>query len=178
MCPVEHAGALDAGIRKLVQDPAKILRPWVWEGMTVLDLGCGPGFFSIEIAKMVGKTGKVFAADLQEGMLEKLGRKIANTPLVQRIQLHKCRADGVGLSAALDFVLLFYVLHEVPDKPALFRELRGIMKPGAALLVVEPKFHVGKKDFMKATGLLVDAGFTTGTGPRVFFSRSVLARRD
>lgn len=54
VCPVEHAGSLDNKIRKWLQNPRKILQPFVSEGMTVLDLGCGPGFFSIDMAHMVG----------------------------------------------------------------------------------------------------------------------------
>ena len=44
--------------------------------MTVLDVGCGPGFFTLDMARLVGPSGRVIAADLQEGMLEKLGQKI------------------------------------------------------------------------------------------------------
>ena len=76
VCPVEIAGGLDNFVRRLLQNPQKLLRPHIREGMTVLDLGCGPGFFSIEIAKLLNNSGKVIAADLQEGMLDKLRKKI------------------------------------------------------------------------------------------------------
>ena len=46
VCPVERAGGLYNKIRRWLQNPQKILRPYIEEGMTVLDLGCGPGFFS------------------------------------------------------------------------------------------------------------------------------------
>ena len=49
--------------------------------MKVLDIGCGPGFFSIELAKMVGKGGKIFSVDLQEVMLQKIRNKIQGTEL-------------------------------------------------------------------------------------------------
>ena len=64
ICPVERAGSLDCKLRKWFQNPGKILAPFIKEGMKVLDVGCGPGFFSIKIAKMVGKRGKVFSVDL------------------------------------------------------------------------------------------------------------------
>lgn len=57
VCPVERAGHLDNRIRRWLQNPQKILRPYIEEGMTVIDVGCGPGFFSIEMAQMVGKSG-------------------------------------------------------------------------------------------------------------------------
>ena len=70
VCPAALAGSLDNRIRRWFQNPQKILSPYIKEGMTVLDIGCGPGFFSVEIAHLVGKTGRVIAADLQEGMLQ------------------------------------------------------------------------------------------------------------
>jgi len=44
--------------------------------MIALDVGCGPGYFSLDMARMVGKTGHVIACDLQQGMLQKLKEKI------------------------------------------------------------------------------------------------------
>ncbi|MCW9096800.1 MAG: methyltransferase domain-containing protein, partial [Ignavibacteriaceae bacterium] len=85
ICPVEKADSLDTRFRRWFQSPKKILKPYIKEGMTVLDLGCGPGFFSIELAKMVGSSGKVITADLQKGMLEKLKEKIKGTQLENRI---------------------------------------------------------------------------------------------
>jgi len=76
ICPVERAGGLDNSFRRLLQNPRTILKIYISRGMTVLDLGCGPGFFSIEIAKLLNDSGKVIAADLQEGMLEKVIKKI------------------------------------------------------------------------------------------------------
>ena len=84
VCPVERAGSLDNRIRRWLQNPRKILEPYIKEGMTVLDVGCGPGFFSIEIAQLVGKSGRVIAADLQEGMLQKLRDKIRGTELEEQ----------------------------------------------------------------------------------------------
>ncbi len=50
VCPVALSGSLDNSIRRWLQNPKKILSPYIKEGMTVLDVGCGPGFFSIEMA--------------------------------------------------------------------------------------------------------------------------------
>jgi len=65
VCPVEKAGILDNRLRRLVQDPKIILKPYLKEGMIALDVGCGPGYFSLDMARMVGKTGRVIACDLQ-----------------------------------------------------------------------------------------------------------------
>ncbi|MDA3917531.1 MAG: class I SAM-dependent methyltransferase, partial [Deltaproteobacteria bacterium] len=129
VCPVEKAGSLDNRIRRWFQNPQKILRPYIKEGMTVLDIGCGPGFFSIDIARMVGKTGRVIASDLQEGMLQKVRDKIKGTEFEAIIKLHKCEENKIGVSDHVDFVLLFYMVHEVPDKGRFFDEIGAILKP-------------------------------------------------
>jgi ubiquinone/menaquinone biosynthesis C-methylase UbiE len=129
ICPVERAGVLDFNFRKLLQNPRRILQPYVKEGMTALDLGCGPGFFTVEMARLVGKTGRVIAADLQEGMLARLQAKIRGAEWADRITLHKCLADRVGLAQKSDFILVFYMLHEVPDQEKFLHEIRALLKP-------------------------------------------------
>ena len=98
VCPVERAGGLDTRMRRLIQNPKRILKKYVRNGMTVLDLGCGPGFFSMAMAEMVGERGLVIAADFQEGMLTKLEEKIKGTRSEKRIQLHKTRKNRIGTS--------------------------------------------------------------------------------
>ena len=71
------AFVLDNPIRRLIHDPQKILGGYIEPGQTVLDLGCGPGTFSIVMAKMVGESGKVIAVDVQEEMLQILRKKAA-----------------------------------------------------------------------------------------------------
>ncbi|NNK85219.1 MAG: SAM-dependent methyltransferase, partial [Desulfobacterales bacterium] len=66
VCPVERAGTLDNRFRRWLQNPQTILQPYIEAGMTVLDLGCGPGFFTLDMAQMVGQAGRVFACDLQD----------------------------------------------------------------------------------------------------------------
>jgi ubiquinone/menaquinone biosynthesis C-methylase UbiE len=174
ICPVEYAGGLDNSVRRLLQNPSKILKPYIHEGMTVLDLGCGPGFFSIEIAKMLKNSGKVIAADLQEGMLEKVNRKIKSMGLEQRITIHKCQEDRIGVTENVDFVLVFYMIHEVPNQDNLLRELKSILKPGGNIFIIEPKFHVSKKSFEEMIDKIKAIGFETIDRPKVFFSRTVL----
>jgi ubiquinone/menaquinone biosynthesis C-methylase UbiE len=174
VCPAEFAGSLDNSIRKLVHKPHRILGTHISKGMTVLDLGCGPGFFTIEIAKLVGETGKVIAADLQQGMLDKVAAKIRGTELEQRIELHKCQDDTVGLSQKVDFMLAFWMVHEVPDQQKLFEELKSLMNPGARIWIIEPKIHVTEKSFKKIAGRLELIGLDIIERPKIWFSRSIL----
>ncbi len=176
VCPVEVAGMLDNKFRKLFHNPQKILKPYIKEGMVVLDLGCGPGFFSVEIAKLLNKSGKVICADLQEGMLDIVREKIKGSDNEILFQLHKCDGDSINLSSSVDFVLAFYMIHEVPDQVRLFDELKSILSPNGQILIIEPKFHVSKGSFNAMIGNLNDIGFEVIETPNVLFSRSILVK--
>ncbi len=177
VCPVERAGSLDNKIRRWLQDPQKIVGPYIEEGMTVLDLGCGPGLFSIDMTQMVGKSGRVIAADLQEGMLQKLRDKIQGTELEERITLHKCEENKIGVAEEIDFVLAFYMVHEVPNQEELFNEIEVILKPKGQLLVVEPPFHVSKSAFEETIRKARNAGFTLVERPKVLLSKTAVLKK-
>jgi ubiquinone/menaquinone biosynthesis C-methylase UbiE len=177
VCPVELAHSLDNNIRRWLQNPRKILAPYVKEGMSVLDIGCGPGYFSIEMADMVGKNGKIISADLQEGMLQKLHEKVQGTGLEKRIQLVRCDQNNVHVTEHVDFILAFYMVHEVPDKSSFFQQLRKILKDQGQLLMIEPKlFHVSREEFTETIRLAEQHGFKCSPGPALAFSWSALLR--
>ncbi len=177
VCPVERAGSLDNQIRRWLQNPLKILGPYIKEGMTVLDLGCGPGFFSIDMAQMVGKSGQIVASDLQEGMLQKVRAKIKGTELEERILLHKCEKNKIGVSEHVDFFLLFYMVHEVPNKEEFFNEIGTILRTNGQVLIVEPPFHVSKSAFAKTIRQADDNGFTIVKGSKVLFSKTMILKK-
>jgi ubiquinone/menaquinone biosynthesis C-methylase UbiE len=177
VCPVEKAGHLDNRVRRWLQDPRKILGTYIKAGMTVLDLGCGPGFFSIDLAHMVGISGRVIAADLQEGMLQKLRNKIRGTALAEQITLYKCEESKIGLSEHVDFILAFYVVHEMPDQEVFFNEVRSILKPNGRIFIVEPPVRVSKTAFEEMIGKARDAGFTPVERPKVFLSKAVILKK-
>jgi ubiquinone/menaquinone biosynthesis C-methylase UbiE len=175
VCPVELANSLDNKIRRYLQNPQKILKPFINEGMKVLDIGCGPGYFSIELAKMIGNSGKVFAVDLQEGMLQKIRDKIKGTGLEERIILIKSEPDKFTVPEKVDFILAFYMVHEVPDKNRFFKDLKNILDDKGQFLLVEPKlFHVSKKEFSATLQIAEKAGFKINKGPKLLFSFSAV----
>lgn len=176
LCPVGLAGSLDNRLRRWLQDPRHILEPWVREGMTALDFGCGPGFCTLELARLVGPSGHVIAADLQAGMLEKVGAKVRGTPVETRIALHQCQPDRIGLLQPVDFALAFWVVHELPDPAPFFHEIRQLLSAGGRLLVVEPPLHVSRAAFEKSLGAAEQAGLTISTRPRVPFNKAALLR--
>lgn len=175
VCPVELADTLDSRIRRWFQNPNKILAPFVHEGVTALDVGCGPGFFSVELAHLVGPNGRVIAADLQQGMLDKLAAKIKGTDLSTRIRLVKCDEARLNVTEPVDFILTFYMVHEVPDKPSFFKQLFPLLRGNGSYLLIEPQFfHVSRKQFQDTLRDAEGVGFVTAPGPRLPFSWSAV----
>ncbi|MEL4304323.1 class I SAM-dependent methyltransferase [Methanococcoides sp. LMO-2] len=177
VCPAAISGILDNRIRRWFQKPREILDPYIKEGMTVLDLGCGPGYFSTEMARMVGSSGLVIAADLQEGMLRKLEKKIQGTELEKHIVLHKSEEDIIGISEKVDLAIAIYMLHEVSKPEKTINELASIVKANGLLFIAEPYLHVSSKRFNEFVRTALDNGFTIVERPNLFFSRAVVLKK-
>jgi len=174
VCPVENAKSLDNIFRKLVQNPKKILKDYVKEGMTVLDVGCGPGFFSVEMADMVGESGSVIAVDLQQGMLDKVKKKIKGSYIENRIELHKCEKDRIGITTMVDHILAIYMVHEVPDMDKFLTEMYSILKPDGSFFIMEPPFHVSKKAFEETVNRACAVGFKEIKRPGMILNKAVV----
>jgi len=163
VCPPWIGYFLLNPLRKLVEDPDRMLGPFVREGMTVLEPGCAMGFFTLPLARMVGPSGRVIALEIQDKMLSVLGRRAEKAGLIDRIELRRIGADGYGLddlSGRVDFAAAIHVVHEIPDKAMFFTQVWNALRPGARLLVVEPKGHVSRQQFEETTAIAEKAGFT------------------
>lgn len=161
-------------LRKWIQPPEKILGAIVNQGQTILDVGCGFGYFSIPMAKMIGDTGRIIAADLQPQMLKGARRRANRAGVAGRITFHQCESERIGYKGRVDGILAFYVVHEVPDKVKFFKELRSILKPGGFLLISEPKSHVSEEAFEKTIVLAKSIGFKLTKSIKIARSRTRL----
>lgn len=168
---------IDPPFRRLLHDPKKIVGPHVWPGMTVLEVGCGVGYFSIPMAQIVGDSGKVVAIDLQQQMLDMLGRRAEKAGIASRIELHKCDKDRLGVDTEADFALVFAMLHEVPDQARLLGEIYNCLKPGGKLLLAEPPIHVSVKTFNSEVAVAEKAGFQVVDRPRLRWSKAALLEK-
>jgi ubiquinone/menaquinone biosynthesis C-methylase UbiE len=161
-------------LRRLFQNPEQILRPFVAEGITVLDIGPGMGYFSIPLARMVGPRGRVIAVDIQPEMLSALQKRAKRAAVDQRMVIHLCQADSLGLDVKADFALAFWMLHEVPNPLSFFKEMRSVLKASGKLLVSEPAIHVTPKRYAKTIEMAISTGFKVIAEPKIFLSRSAL----
>jgi ubiquinone/menaquinone biosynthesis C-methylase UbiE len=174
ICPYQRAWALDIWIRKYIHDPYNIVGEYIKEGQTVLDLGCGPGFFSLAMAEMVGEKGRIISVDIQEEMLQMLRDKSEREGLKSRIVLHKGEPDKIGISEMVNFALAFYMIHEVTDRRSFLSEVASHLKHDGRFLIVEPKFHVSKPDFDSTLKVAQSVGLKQISEPKILFSRAAL----
>ena len=168
VCPVWVGYLLSNPVRKLFQHPDRILGPYIKEGMTVLDVGCAMGFFSIPAAKMVGSNGKVICIDIQKKMLEKLEKRASKAGLIDRIETRlgiETSLNVDDLNSKIDFAFAIAVVHETSDASAFLSELYRSLRSGRNLLVIEPRFHVSEDDFDKTISIARRNGFTVTGKP-------------
>ncbi|MCX6138898.1 MAG: methyltransferase domain-containing protein, partial [Ignavibacteriales bacterium] len=106
-----------------------------------------------------------------------LSSKIKGTELQERIRLVKCDKDKTNVSDRVDFILAFYMVHEVPEKMSFFKELKNILNEKGQFLLIEPKlFHVSEEEFKSTTALAVMVGFKLCQGPTLPLSWSAVLK--
>jgi ubiquinone/menaquinone biosynthesis C-methylase UbiE len=137
ICPWWGGYFIDNWIRRLLHNPAKIIGPYVKTGMTVMDVSCGMGMFSLAMARMVGDEGRVIAVDLQHKMLDVLRKRAEKVGVAGRIRFHKCEQDHLNINEPVDFALAMLMIHEVPDQQRLLNEIHDCLKPGGRLLIAD-----------------------------------------
>lgn len=173
---VEKAGALESRLRLLLQNPGRILKGYIHPGMTVLDLGCGTGYFSLEIAKLLEKRGKVIAADVQKGMLDVLKHKSGYSELQNQIQIHNNLENTLNLTEKVDFIFAFYAFHEMKYLDSIIFELQELLTHETKVFISEQKFHVSKYTFNTIVQKMENIGLEIWKRPSIFISRTVIMK--
>jgi ubiquinone/menaquinone biosynthesis C-methylase UbiE len=180
VCPWWLGYFLASPVRRLFCSPPEILEPYVHEGMIVLEPGPGMGFFTLDLARMVGASGRVIAVDVQTKMLDGLRRRAAKAGLLPRVDIRLARAESMGLSdltGSIDFALAFAVVHEVPSAATFFAEIAAALKSGAGLLLVEPAGRVKNAQFEAELTLAAQAGLKLESLPAIGRSHAALLRK-
>jgi ubiquinone/menaquinone biosynthesis C-methylase UbiE len=173
-CPWWLAPTFDNPLRRFVHNPAEILGDLVKPGYTVIDLGCGMGYFSVAMAKMVGPDGQVIAVDLQSQMLAGARRRAERARVLSRVVFHQSTPDLINLTSQADFALAFWMVHEVQNQPAFLRQASDQLKPQGRFLLVEPRLHVTSTAFSRTVQIARSVGLEVDQPRRVSLSHAVL----
>ena len=160
--------------RRLHQRPNRFLDAIIEPGMITADIGCGLGFYAIEMARMVGEKGQVFAIDFQPEMLRVTERKARKAAVSERVKILHCAQDDLVISEQVDFALSMWVAHEVPDRTRFFRQIGEMLKPDGRYLLAEPRFHVGRELYGAICDDAAEAGLDKISEPAVGGSRASL----
>lgn len=149
------------------------------KGMEIADFGCGAGYFTILLAKLVGKEGTVYAVDVVESALDSVRGKAKFSCLfnIETIRGNLEKMKGSGLKdACCDMVVLANVLFQSPDKPAILKEARRVLKKSGKIVVIEwredapfgpeVRYRIGKealKQMVKEAGFVLEKEFPAGS---------------
>ena len=174
VCPWWLAYTFDNPLRRFLHDPDALLSPYVKEGMTVADIGCGMGYFSLAMAAMVGENGQVLAVDIQQKMLRKLRKRARKKGVAGNIRPVLASQDDIKIKEPVDFVLTFWMVHETGDIPRFLKQVSSVLKDQGKLLIAEPRMHVPLAKFEQILEQAQDAGFQVIHYPRIGMSRAAL----
>jgi len=177
LCPWWFAYTFDNPVRRLLHKPEKVLGPYVKEGMTAVDIGCGMGHFSVGMARLVGPNGRVISVDLQRKMLDRVKRRAVKAGVDGRISLRLCIPGDIGVAEQVDFVLTFWMAHEVSDQKLMFAQIRSMMKDGGRWLLAEPRLHVSLGRFESIVSTAVAAGFSVMERPSIAMTYAAVLER-
>lgn len=176
VCPPWLSFTLTNVFRRMFHDPKNILGRFIKAGDTVLDVGCGPGFFTIPMARMVGERGLVIAADISAGMLQKVKLRAERAGVSGRILLHLSERNRLGVSQKTDFALAFWTAHEAGDLGRFFADIKAALQPDSVFLLVEPKMHVSDMSYDEIVAAAERAGLKSFGKVPIRLSRAAVFR--
>lgn len=165
-----YAARLESPERAAWQKPDQVVAALgLAAGQTACDVGSGPGYFTLRLARAVGADGRVFAVDVEPRLLALLGERLAADGLSNVTPVLARPDDPLLPRAACDVVLIVDTYHHFPDGPAYLRGLQRVLKAGGRIANVDyhkretpvgpPLGHrIAREDFLRdaaAAGLAV-----------------------
>lgn len=131
-------------IRDMVRPPEKVLQEVdLRPGMVVLDYGCGPGAFSLAVARLVGPAGRVYAVDIHP-LAARFVERAAGKEGLENIQTIVGSSLEELAPQSIDVILLYDVLHLIPQPTAALEEMHRVLKPSGTLSVSDHHLKEGK----------------------------------
>jgi ubiquinone/menaquinone biosynthesis C-methylase UbiE len=181
VCPWYIGYFLISPLRAWRQNPAKILAPYIKAGDIVFGPGPGMGFFTLEMARKVGKQGRVYVSDIQLKMLNKLRKRAVKAGVIGQIEIRQARPDSFGvddIAGKVDFVMAFAIVHEMPSVDGFFKETSGLLKKGGRLLLAEPRSHTPAETFAEEIDTAQKYGFKVVDQPIIRASRAAVLEKS
>jgi ubiquinone/menaquinone biosynthesis C-methylase UbiE len=135
---VQGAPWLDRRERDREEDPdlaIRLLR--IQKGSTIADVGAGSGNITVRLARAVGPTGKVYANDIQPGMLDILEKNVAKAKLANVVPVLGAFDDPKLPAESIDLAIMVDVYHEFSEPQKMLQRLREALKPGGRLVLLE-----------------------------------------
>jgi ubiquinone/menaquinone biosynthesis C-methylase UbiE len=161
-CPFWVQYLLISPLRRLLEPAKKLLGAHIEPGMTVVEPGCGFGYFSLPMARMVGPEGRVISLDIEPRAIARLERRARRAGLSERVIARTCEPLDMGIdeyAGQVDRVVVMHTLHELDDLPGHLAQFRALLKPDGRLLVMEPRGHVSPEQFDAMMRCCEQAGF-------------------
>jgi ubiquinone/menaquinone biosynthesis C-methylase UbiE len=178
VCPWWLAYTFDNPLRRIFHKPEKIFIPYLNDGMTAIDIGCGMGYFSIGMAQIVGETGNIISVDIQQKMLDILIKRAKKVGVANRITTFLCDEKNIGINEKVDFALTFWMAHETVDEFNFLKQVYSILKKSGKLLLAEPKIHVTFTKFKQTLSLAQELGFKKISSPKIYFSHAAVLEKQ
>jgi ubiquinone/menaquinone biosynthesis C-methylase UbiE len=180
VCPWWMGYLLMSPLRKFGENPETILAPFVKPGMTVVDIGCAMGFFSLPLARMVGEHGRVVCVDLQQRMLSTLGRRARRRGLDRIVETRLCSQERLGLddlAGRAGLVLAAHVVHESTFPNRFLEGCRTTLQAGGRLVILEPNGHITAEEFDATRDLALGNGLVEHSREDLRRSRMLVLER-
>ncbi|MBI2423450.1 MAG: class I SAM-dependent methyltransferase [Candidatus Hydrogenedentes bacterium] len=162
-CPSQFSWMLENPLMNQMAGATRLfdfldLRP----GMTLLDVGCGPGRMTVPGALRVGTEGRVLALDMQEAMIRKAQNRAQQAGLTNIEFILKGMGEGALPAACCDRAILVTVLGEIPDRAAALRGIHTALRPGGRLCIAEILLDPHYQPRARVEALARETGFTLG----------------
>ncbi len=170
VCPSWLSFILYNPLRKVLTDRKAVLKESdIGPSSVVLEVGAGNGFFTEVLAE---EAGKVYAVELQEGMVRKLRKRTAR--FGDKVEILRCDIAECSVGENLaDVCLLYYSFHEVKDKPRAAGNIARAVRAGGVLSIYEPTAEVGAAAMRETAQFFEDIGFRKKKERAGLFTRFV-----